>query len=37
MMQNWTKKLTTKNDDEKKFPKKWKDTIIGNVYLENLS
>ena len=35
MMQNWTKTITTKNEDEKKIQKHmYKDTINGSVYVE---
>ena len=35
MMQNWTWKITTKNENDKKFKIHKKDTINGYVYVEN--
>ena len=38
MMQNWTKKITTKNGDDQKSSKNTqKDTISGYVYVEKIS
>ena len=38
MMQNWSKQITTKNEDDKKNSKIYrKGTINGYVYVEKLS
>ena len=37
MMQNWTKKNTTKNEDDEKIKKLKKDNINGYVYVEKIS
>jgi hypothetical protein len=38
MMQNWTKTITRKNEDDQKFQKKYtKDIINGHVYIEKIS
>ena len=33
-MQNWTKTITTRNEDDKKLKNISKDTINGYVYVE---